>query len=58
MENFIKELTASDVKDNSYIVENVKDGSEIKITIINGTGLEYNGSVIVKRGCYSTIIAY
>ena len=45
-----KELTASDVKDNSYIVENVKDGSEIKITIINGTGLEYNGSVIVKEG--------
>lgn len=45
-----KELTASDVKDNSYVVENVKDGSEIKITIINGTGLEYNGSVIVKEG--------
>lgn len=45
-----KDLKASDVSSNSYIVENVKDGSEIKITIINGNGLEYNGSVIVKEG--------
>lgn len=45
-----KDLVASDVKDNSYVVENVSEGSEIRISIINGNGLEYNGVVNIKEG--------
>ncbi len=40
----------TDIKDNSYILANVSEGSEIKVKIINGNGLEYNGVVFVKKG--------
>lgn len=48
-----KTLSSSDVSGNSYVVEGVKEGSEIGISIINGNGLEYNGFVKVKEGAFS-----
>lgn len=43
-------LSATDIKNNSVVVQNVSEGSEIKIRIINGNGLEYNGVVFVDKG--------
>ena len=48
-------LSASDIKNNSVVVQNVSEGSEIKIRIINGNGLEYNGVVFVDKGSLQSV---
>lgn len=48
-----KTLSPSDLNGNSYVVDGVKEGSEIGISITNGKGLEYNGFVKVKEGAFS-----
>lgn len=45
-----KTLSSDDIKNNSVNILDVTEGSEIKIKILNGMDLEYNGVVIVKQG--------
>lgn len=43
-------LSESDIKSNSTLVQNVAEGAEIKVRIVGNNGLEYNGVVFVEKG--------
>lgn len=42
-------LSPSDVKNDSYVLHNAPDKSEVRIKIINGNDLEYNGVIFVDK---------
>ena len=50
-----KILSEDDIKSNSVTIPNATEGSEIKIRILNGKGLEYNGVVMVKEGSLTPV---
>lgn len=49
-------LSSTDIKNNFVVLQNVSEGSEIKIKIINGNGLEYNGVVFVDKGSLQSVL--
>lgn len=42
-------LSQQDIQSNSYILQNVKPGSEVRVRIVNGNGIEYNGVIFIKE---------
>lgn len=50
-----KILSEEDIKNNSVIIPNAVEGSEIKIRILNGASIEYNGVVMVEKGSLTPV---
>lgn len=48
-------LTLSDIKNNSVVVNGVSEGSEVKLKIMGNNGLEYNGVVFVEKGTFNSV---
>ncbi len=51
-DKLFKTLSSSDLKGNSYVLSGVKGGSEVRISIINGIDLEYNGFVKIDKDAF------
>lgn len=48
-------LTLSDIKNNSVVVNGISEGSEVKLKIMGNNGLEYNGVVFVEKGTFNSV---